>query len=47
LNPLQTETVKDVKISRDLSAEQRSDNLVLLNEYEDIFTDVPSITQLE
>jgi len=47
LNPLQTETVKDVKISQDLSAEQQSDIRTLLTEYQDIFTDVPSITPLE
>jgi len=46
LNPLQTETVKDVKISQDLSAEQQSDIRALLTEYQDIFTDVPSITRL-
>jgi len=47
LNPLQTETVKDVKISQDLSAEQQSDIRALLTEYQDMFTDVPSITPLE
>jgi len=47
LNPLQTETVKDVKISQDLSVEQQSDIQALLNEYRDIFTDVPIITPLE
>jgi len=47
LNPLQTETVTDVKISQDLSAEQQSDIRALLTEYQDNFTDVPSITPLE
>jgi len=39
--------VKDVKISQDLSTEQQSDIRALLTEYQDIFTDVPSITPLE
>jgi len=47
LNPLRTETVEDVKISQNLSAEQQSDIRALLDEYQDIFTDVPSITPLE
>jgi len=44
LNPLQKETVKDVKISSELSGAQQADIQVLLEEYKDIFTDVPSIT---
>jgi len=47
LNPLQKETVKDVKINPDLSPEQQSEVRTLLEEYQDIFTDVPSITPLE
>ena len=47
LNSLQKETVKDVKISQDLSEEQKLDVRTLLNEYQDIFTDVPNITPLE
>jgi len=43
LNPLQKETVKDVKISSELS-ETQVDIQGLLEEYKDIFTDVPSIT---
>ena len=44
LNPLQKETVRDVKISSELSEAQQADVRVLLEEYKDIFTDVPSIT---
>ena len=47
LNSLQKETVKDVKISQDLSEDQKSNVRTLLNEYQDIFTDVPNITPLE
>ena len=47
MNPLQRETVKDVKISQNLPAEQQSDFCALLSEHQDIFTDVPSITPLE
>jgi len=36
-----------VKISQNLSAEQQSDIRALLDEYQDIFIDVPSITPLE
>ena len=47
LNPLQKETVRDVKVSKELSEQQQTDILALLEEYQDIFTDVPSITPLE
>ena len=47
LNSLQKETVKDVKISQDLSEDQKSNVRTLLSEYQDIFTDVPNITPLE
>jgi len=47
LNPLKTETVKDIKINQDLPAEQQSDIRAVLTEYQDIFTDVPSITPLQ
>jgi len=46
LNPLQKETIKDVKISPKLSESQKADIQALLEEYQDIFTDVPSITNL-
>ena len=46
LNSLQKETVKDVKVSQDLSEQQQVDVRALLEEYKDIFTDVPSITNL-
>jgi len=36
LNPLQKETVKDVKISQDFSSEQQSEVRTLLKEYQDI-----------
>ena len=47
LNPLQKETVRDVKVSKELSEQQQTDIHTLLEEYQDIFTDVPSITPLE
>ena len=47
LNPLQKETVRDVKVSKELSEQQQTDVHDLLEEYQDIFTDVPSITPLE
>jgi len=43
LNSLQKETVKDVKINPKLSEEQQAEVRVLLVQYTDIFTDVPSI----
>jgi len=46
LNPLQKETVKDVKISSELSETQQADVQGLLEEYKDIFTDVLSITNV-
>ena len=46
LTPLQKETIKDVKISPKLSESQQADIQALLEEYQDIFTDVPSITNL-
>jgi len=47
LNPLQKETIKDVKINQDLSGDQQFDVRNLLSEFKDIFTDVPSTTSLE
>jgi len=44
LNPLQKETVKDVKVSPELSESQQADIQALLEVYKDIFTDVSSIT---
>ena len=44
LNPLQKETVKDVKISSNLFKTQQDEVRAQLTEFEDIFTDVPSIT---
>jgi len=44
LNPLQKETVIDVKINPEISEEQQTQVKKLLKEYQDIFTDVPSIT---
>ena len=46
LNPLQKETVRRVRISPELSETQQADIRVFLDEYKDIFTDVPSITTL-
>jgi len=44
LNPLQKETIKDVKISSNLSETQKEEVRALLTEFEDTFTDVPSVT---
>jgi len=46
LNSLQKETVKDVKINPELSEEQQAEIRALLDQYTDIFTDVPSITNV-
>ena len=46
LNPLQKETVSDVKINPELSEQQQTEVKDLLNKYKNIFTDVPSITNL-
>ena len=41
-----TETYKDVRISEDLTAEQRRQVTKLLEEYQDIFTERPGTTDL-
>ena len=46
LNPLQQENYRNVKISSKLTDQQRSDVEALLEEYQDIFTDVPKTTHL-
>jgi len=46
LNSLQKETVKDVKINPELPEEQQTEVRALLDQYTDIFTDVPSITNV-
>jgi hypothetical protein len=45
-NAIQKETIADVVISPHLSKQQRYDIDVLLKKYEDIFTDVPKVTNL-
>lgn len=42
----QSETYKDVKISEELSEAERKDVMDLLDEFQDIFTDVPGLTTL-
>ena len=42
----QTETWKDVKINPDLSEENKQDLREVLEEYQDIFSDVPTTTHL-
>jgi len=44
LNSLQKETVKDVKINPELLEGQQAEVRTLLEQYADIFTDVPSVT---
>ena len=46
INPHQKETINDVKINCELTNEQQQDVKQLLSEYQDIFTDVPNITNL-
>jgi len=46
LNSLQMETVKDVQVNPGLSAVQQAAVRTLLVQYTDIFTDVPSITNV-
>ena len=41
-----TETYKDIRISEDLTAEQRRQVIELLEEYQDIFTERPGTTDL-
>ena len=45
-NNLQRETYKDVEIGHDLSADQKKDVENLLEEFQDIFSDVPGRTNL-
>ena len=42
----QKETYRDVKISEDLSETQRKELMDLLQEFQDVFTDVPGLTTL-
>ena len=46
LNSFQKETVKEVKINPELSKDQQGEVRALLDQYKDIFTDVPSITNV-
>ena len=45
-NLKQKETVKDVIINPDLNTEQQAEIREILNEYQDIFSDVPKVTNL-
>jgi len=42
----QTETYKDVKVNPELTEEQRGEVMKLLEEFQDVFTDVPGLTNL-
>jgi len=44
--PVQTETYKDVKVHPELTEEQRGEVMKVLEEFQDVFTDVPSLTNL-
>jgi transposase InsO family protein len=46
LNSSQTESFRDVKINPDLNAEKQDQIMLLLTEFQDIFTDVPRICNL-
>ena len=43
---LQTETYKDVRINSELTEEQKGEVMELLEEFQDVFTDVPGLTNL-
>ena len=43
-NLKQKDTVKDVIINPELNTEQQADIREILNEYQDIFSDVPKVT---
>ena len=45
-NSLQTETYKDVKVNPDLSQCQKQEVMLLLEEFQDVFTDVPNLTSI-
>ena len=42
----QTETYKNVKVNPELADEQRGDVMKVLEEFQDVFTDVPGLTNL-
>jgi len=42
----QTETYKDVKVNPELTEEQRGEVMKVLEEFQDVFTDVPGLTNL-
>jgi len=42
----QTETYKDVKVNSELTEEQRGEVMKVLEEFQDVFTDVPGLTNL-
>jgi len=42
----QTETYKDVKENPELTGEQRGEVMKVLKEFQDVFTDVPGLTNL-
>jgi len=42
----QTETYKDVKVNPELTEEQRGELMKVLEEFQDVFTDVPGLTNL-
>jgi len=43
---LQTETYKDLKINEELTEEQRGEVMELLEEFQNVFTDVPGLRNL-
>jgi len=42
----QTETYKDAKVNPELTEEQRGEVMKVLKEFQDVFTDVPGLTNL-
>ena len=43
---IQTETFNDVKINPELTEQQKLEVMELLEEFQDVFTDVPGLTTL-
>jgi len=43
---LQKENFKDVKINLDLTEEQKAEVMEILEEFKDVFSDVPNLTNL-
>ena len=45
--PAQTETYKNVKVNPELTEEQKGEVMKVLEKFQDVFTHVPGLTNLE